>query len=477
MKQRSAFVALLLIGLSGCQLNTTVPAPLTGSSPIEAKTSTISLPIVITSDEIRSILQRSIDERLIDGNLYKESGQDLGYDTHLQTIVRPNGPVSASASNGSIKLRIPIVADLYVNWKTCKKMLVRICAAHHEDAQGAVTVLVDMKPEITADYTVNPNVNLSYNLDKPVSLKVGPITVNLVSETRKAIEKQLNYFQNAINTEYAAKLPLREAAEKAWAAAANPILISQENNLWLTSSLEELNSAPLTTEGEKAILKLGLSGKFTALVGDPPAPLPPAPLPNLKPITAPPGFVLNVPLTLQFAELEKRANMAPPFSYNYKGNVITVKKMALSSTHDGKLSLGLQVNLSTGGKWLDKSGWIYLTGTPTYDQTGKRVVFQDLGYTAQTESVLLNQAAWAVEPLVVTALKDRAYIELADHLLNAQAKVNAFVNSITIQSVGTIAGHLESLAVENIIVQQESIVVVANAQGSMAMTVEGVARN
>lgn len=472
---RPAFVVLLLIGLSGCQLNTKVPDPLPESSPIEAKTSSISVPIAISSNEIRAILQRTINESLVDGNLFKESGRDLGYDTHLQTIIRPNGPVSASASDGSVKLQIPLIADLYVNWKTCRKVLVKICAGHHEDAQGAFTVLVDMKPEITAGYGVNPNVNLTYNLDKPVSITVGPVTVNLVSVTREAINKQLTSFQKTINTEYAGKLPLREAAEKAWAAAANPILVSQENNLWLTSRLEELNSAPLTTEGDRAILNLGFSGKFSALVGDPPAAQAPTPLPPLKPTAAPSGFVLNMPLTLPFVELEKRANTLPAFSYNYKGNVITVKKMALSSTRDGKLSLGLQVNLSTAGKWFDKSGWVYLTGTPVYDQTGKRVVFQHLGYTAQTESVLLNQAAWAVEPLVVAALKDRAYIEIADYLSSAQAKVNAFVTSIPVQGVGTITGHLDSLAIEDIIVQQQNIVVVANAEGSMAITVEGVA--
>jgi hypothetical protein len=473
---RLTFVVLMLIGLSGCQLNTKVPDPLPESLPIEAKTSWISVPIVISSNEIRAILQRTISESLVDGNLFKESGRDLGYDTHLQTILRPNGPVSASASDGSVKLQIPLIADLYVNWKTCRTVLgVRICAGHHEAAQGAFTVLVDMKPEITAGYGVNPNVDLTYNLDKPVSFTIGPVTVNLVSVTREAINNQLTSFQKTINTEYAGKLPLREAAEKAWAAAANPILVSQENNFWLTSRLEELNSAPLTTEGDKAILNLGFSGKFSALVGDPPAAQAPSPLPPLKPTAAPSGFVLNMPLTLQFVELEKRVNTLPAFSYNYKGNVITVKKMALSSTRDGKLSLGFQVNLSTAGKLFDKSGWVYLTGTPVYDQTGKRVVFQHLGYTAQTESVLLSKAAWAVEPLVVAVLKDRAYIEISDYLSNAQAKVNAFVTSIPVQGVGTITGHLDSLAIENIIVQQQNIVIVTNAEGSMAMTIEGVA--
>jgi hypothetical protein len=53
--------------------------------------------------------------------------------------------------------------------------------------------------------------------------------------------------------------------------------------------------------------------------------------------------------------------------------------------------------------------------------------------------------------------------------------VNAFVTSIPVQGVGTITGHLDSLAIEDIIVQQQNIVVVANAEGSMAITVEGVA--
>lgn len=477
MIQKAAGTVLLLIGLSGCQLNTKTPAPLLENSPVEAKTSSISVPIVIPSNEIKNILQRSINESLTDGYLLKASGISIGPGVDLQFILRPNGPVSASASNGSIKLQIPLVADIYANWKTCVKMLVKVCASHHEDAQPAITLLLDIKPAPTTDYHVNPNVNLAYTLDKAVSIKVGPFTVNLVSMTRDGLDKQVAKFQQTINTELAGKIPLREAAEKAWVAADKPILVSKENNLWLTSRLEGVYSAPLTTEGNSAILNLGFSGKFSALVGDPPAVPAPTPLPPLTLTAAPPGFILNVPLSLQFAELEKRLNAASPFSYDFKGNVITVNQMALSSTSDGKLSVGLQVNLTTAGKWFNKKGWIYLTGKPVYDQTRKRVVFQDLAYTSHTESVLLNQAAWATEPLVIAALKSRAYIEVGDYLSDAQTKVNAYVTSFAVKGVGNVSGHLDSLKIEDIIVQQQGVVVNANAVGAMALTIEGVSSN
>ncbi|MHC8286756.1 DUF4403 family protein [Pseudomonas sp. XS1P51] len=466
---------LFSLTLFGCHLNTRMPETLSHDVPIDIKESSIALPISIPVDQIKNLLQQAINENSAQGYLFMQGGISIAPATDLQIILKNSAPVSASAKNDSIELSIPLRADLYVSWKTCSGWPIKICVGHHVDSAPEFTVFVNMKPGLTPDYKFQPNINLTYSLDKPVSFPLGPFTVNLVSQTNNAINKQLTSLQAKLNNELAAKVDARKAAQQAWATATKPISISKENNLWLVGDVTRLYSAPFTTVNNSALINVGIDGKFSAVLGDPPSAQTEGPLPPLA-IQAPnPGFVLNLPLTIQYSELENQIRKnTDKLMFDYKGNTIQVKDVKISSTASGELSTGFYVTLKSSGEWLGKSGWLYLVGTPVYDPSSRIVSIKNLSYDTQTQSVLVDTAAWAIEPLVTAKFEEKLAVSIGDYIDATTVKLNAFATSIPIEGIGELNGKLDALDVNAIIVQTKSLTVLTHAKGAMSMNLENV---
>ena len=216
----------------------------------------------------QSLMQKAINENSNGNQLFFESGRGVGNGVSIQTDVRTRGGVSVAAINNYLEARLPLHVALRADWEKCKRINLivgskRVCVKHGEDTSADFTVIAKISPRLTSAYTLEPNLNLDYTLDRGAQIKVGPIKINLVSKTREALNGQMANFQSKLANSLKNKINVKSHAETAWDRVQDPILVSKDNGIWLNADLSSLHSTPLSTSGDFAHLGIGLKGKFS----------------------------------------------------------------------------------------------------------------------------------------------------------------------------------------------------------------------
>lgn len=477
MKNNLAIAVLLLFGLVGCKIDSRAPDRLNSNTITQPEESYISLPISISAEEIQTLLQQAINENSNGDQLFFESGRSVGNGVKIQTIVKKRGNVSVHARNNNIEAILPLHVDLRADWEKCERIKFgfgskNICAKHHEDTNAQFTVAVKLGPRINSEYKLEPNLDLDYKLDRPVQIKIGPIEINLVSKTREALDNQISKFQAKLDASLQGKIDAKSHAQRAWDLTQKPIRLSKTENVWLMSSVSSLHATPLFTSDNAAHLGFAIKGNFILFAGVPEDIHHTKPLPPLQISLPTTESVLNVPVIINYSELEAQTNnRIKDFKINYEGNTVTVKKVTIYGASNGKLVVGADVNLKAKGDWFGTNGWVYLLGNPVYNNSNQEIAVKNVKYDVNTESAIVNTAAWALSPYIQGKVEKALVFNVSDKLNNAKDLANNSIKDVTIDGVGRLTGSLSAFDISDLSVQGDSIRVVAKGRGTIKLQV------
>ncbi len=471
--QMIKLVALTLV-LTGCNFDSKEPDRLNVDTAVKMDESSISLPISIQAGEIQSLLQEAINENSNGNRLFFESGRKVGNGVSIQTDVKTRGNVTVYARNNNIEARLPLHVDLRADWEKCKRinLLVgskRVCVKHHEDTNAQFTVIAKLSPRLNSEYKLEPNIDLDYALDRGAQIKVGPIEINLVSKTREALNKQMEKFQAKLDASLQGKINAKAQAQKAWDLAQKPIQLIKDE-VWLLGDISSLHATPLFTANNAAHLGIGIKGSFSISLGDPDYSRQIKPLPALETILPTSGFILNIPVIADYSELEKQANKRlKEYQIDYEGNKVTVKKVSVFGTSSGRLVVGANVNLKSSGDWFGTTGWVYLLGTPEFSQSKSELTITDIEYDVNTESAILDTAAWAASPFIKGKIEEALRFDISKDLTKAKKLANEQMKDITIENIGNLTGSLSTFEVSAVTVQSKGVQITAKASGDMRL--------
>ena len=133
--------------------------------------------------------------------------------------------------------------------------------------------------------------------------------------------------------------------------------------------------------------------------------------------------------------------------------------------------VGAKVTLKSSGDWFGTTGWVYLLGRPVYEQDNMVLSIKDVKYDVNTESVLLNTAAWAASPFVVSKIEKALLFDVSDEIQKAQAIASTYMEEVDVPNVGKLSGELSSISIGDIFVRRDELQIIAKATGKMDITV------
>ena len=281
---------------------------------LNKETSTLNIPIEMTTAELAKILNVSVRKEL-----YKGSTKTKG----MSADVLRNGPIAISAADNFLYITVPVTMSLsYGMFETqplSMKLKFRATASVTPDWRLQTDIFyMGVSDLLAEDIGVGP---LSF---KPRSIVDG-ITQPVQKMVSDMVAQKINE-----------QMPLKTQVAKVWDTAQTPILLDKTYKTWLKLTPREVMLFPLSAQNNRVKLSIGINTFAEVVVGPEPATPVKRPLPNLKLVnTFDKTFRIALNADIFYKDL--RAIAAPLLlnkQFDSDGKSVTVKDFDLSGNGD-----------------------------------------------------------------------------------------------------------------------------------------------
>jgi len=443
-------VALLLLAVTLCScaggkaLTAERPRDEAFRTALKKETSTLNIPLEITTDELARVLNQTIRREL-----YKGSTRTKGM---TADVVR-NGPIVVSAADDFLYVTLPISMSLSYGMFEIPAISVKL----KFKATAGATPDWRLKTEIYYQ-------GLSDLLAEEVG--IGPLSF----KPRSIVEGFTQPVQKVVSDLIAQKIneliPLKPLVAKVWERAQKPVLLDRNYNAWLKLTPREVMMYPLYARNNRVKLSVGMSTYAELVVGPEPAARPSLPLPNLTLVNS---FdkTFRIALNADLFYKDLRAIAAPQLldkRFDSDGKSIVIKDFDLYGNGDK-----LVIKLQTQGA-LD--GVFYLTARPVFNLQTNIFSVEDVDFDMQTQDLLLRSADWFLHGSIRGMIQEKLNMNLTRQLDQSRQMAGKALARIQLLEHVFVKCYIKNLKFNDVIVQQDRISIQVYTEGESALIVQ-----
>ncbi len=450
IKRTVSRVALLLLAATLCScaggkaLTAERPRDEAFRMALKKETSTLNIPLEITTDELARVLNQTIRR-----GLYKGSTGTRGM---TADVVR-NGPIVVSAADDFLYVTLPISMSLSYGMFEIPAISVKL----KFKATAGATPDWRLKTEIYYQ-------GLSDLLAEEVS--IGPLSL----KPRSIVEGFTQPVQKVVSDLIAQKIneliPLKPLVAKVWERAQKPVLLDKNYSAWLKLTPREVMMYPLYARNNRVKLSVGISTYAELVVGPEPAARPSLPLPNLTLVNS---FdkTFRIALNADLFYKDLRAIAAPQLlnkRFDSDGKSIVVKEFDLYGNGD-KLVIKLQTEGSLNGVF-------YLTARPVFNLQTNIFSVEDVDFDMQTQDLLLQSADWFLHGSIRGMIQEKLNMNLTRQLDQSRQMAGKALARIQLLEHVFLKCDIKNLKFNDVIVQQDRISIQVYTEGESALIVQ-----
>ena len=449
MKSILPLVVLLLCVLILSSCAGAVVKPLTAERPrdeafrtmLNKETSTLNVPIEVSTDELARVLNQAIRKEL-----YKGSTKTRGVTADLLR----NGPIVVTAADNFLYVTLPITMSLSYGMFEMKPLPFKL--------KFKVTA------GVTPDWKVHTEIyyqGLSDLLAEEVG--IGPFSFkprSIVEGITQPVQKVLS---DLIAQKFNELLPLKSQVAKVWNSAQKPLLLDKSYSAWLTLTPLEVMLYPLYAQNNRVKLGIGISTFAELVVGPEPVARSLRPLPNLKLVSA---FdkTFRIALNADLFYKDLRAIAAPLLldkRFDADGKSITIKDFDLYGNGDK-----IVVKLVTQGS-LD--GVFYLTARPAFNPETNIFSVADVDFDMQTQDLLLKSADWFLHGAIRSTIQEKLNLNLTQQLEQSRQMAAKALARMPLTEQLFLKCDIKNLKFKDVIVQKDKISIQVYTEGESAV--------
>jgi hypothetical protein len=408
---------------------------------LKKETSTLNIPIEVSTDELARVLNQTIRKEL-----YKGSTKTRGV---TADVIR-NGPIVVSASDNFLYVTLPVAMSL----------------SYGMFEMNAISLKLKFKAtaSVTPDWRLRTEIyyqGLSDLLAEEVG--IGPLSF----KPRSIVEGITQPVQRVLSDLIAQKindlLPLKSQIAKVWNTSQKPILLDKNYSAWLKLTPLEVMMYPLNAQNNKVRLSVGINTFAELVVGAEPAAQPLRPLPDLKPVnTFDKTFRIALNADLFYKDL--RAIAAPLLlnkRFDSDGKSLTIKDFDLYGNGDK-----IVVKLQTQGS-LD--GVFYLTAKPVFNPQTSIFSVEDVDFDMQTKDLLLQSADWFLHGSIRDTIQEKLNMNLTRQLEQSRKMAGKALARMQLMDQVFLKCDIKNLKFNDVIVQKDKISIQVYTEGESAI--------
>jgi hypothetical protein len=455
------FSVAIVLFLGSCKSTLLVEKPKETYLPATIKPAVSELPLQIEIDvkKLETVINQKMNGLLFQGE--KINGQDL----NVKVWKAQN--FSFNIKNNVIEYRVPLKIWSRFAW-TVEKFGIQV--GDRYEANGSIAmnfttaIDIDKNWKLIAKTTSNgfqwietPRINVL-----GANVPVTPIANYALKESQKMITEQ-------IDLALAEYVNLKQYAALAWTEMQKPVLLSQENNLWLKISPKDVLLSPFQSQGSKLKVTLSLQALIESFMGVKPDAGKVFALPAFKTSLKPAqDFNLNISADATFdkiTEVAKAQLLNKTFTQGKKK--ITITDLSVFGS-EGKAMFVCDVTGSIKGK-------IYFKGNMVYDPQKVTIEVQNPEFDIKTKDALVKSASWLLNGMIIKMITPYLSYSVKNELEALKAEANKTLTNYEVYKGVNLTGKLSSLTVTGLDLVPGAVRLNANVKGNVGLKVNDLA--
>lgn len=416
------FLLLLLAGCAGSRVQAPPPGPVPAPAP-EAGHASFFFPIEIPLADLRRMLDESLPRRLNDERK-QEISETLRDDFYRYTLDR--GEIALGLSGDWLTFEIPVRGSLTVGGRVRPVPLGKgLPVQETVDFKG--TIRGTASPAIGIDWRPDPRPEVQVHLEQAQLRVLDAFSLSVRAFLEEKLNPILNRELQRAAGEMLEGLALREKAAGMWRSLHVARRALDGEDLWLRFEPAGISLVPVTGSGGALRTGLGISGRISMTLGQPAAPLAPAPLPPLRfdgERTG--GFEMEVPVAASAEELSRKVDQELRGDrFRIAGTrLLTVTRASLEAEGD---RLRLTVDFQEKG---NAAGRLVLRGRPVLDPATNVLSLDGLQYDLAAGGRFLRLMDRLRRAEMLERLRKETRVDLRPYLARAGQETAGAIRSL-----------------------------------------------
>ncbi|MCB9763280.1 MAG: DUF4403 family protein [Alphaproteobacteria bacterium] len=421
-----------------------------GAMP-EAPLSAIHLEVTVPMDALERRLEGRVPEvlALVERHPLERGGA-------VDVEARRVGPVRVAEDAGALRVDFPVASTVVLHPDRER--------GKEREIESELRVFAHLALALTEDWRLAGRTRLSHAWIRPPTITIGPLTPDLTRLLDPQVEERLVAAAERVDARIEERDELRERVEAVWAKLTRPIPLVEDPPTWLLMAPEAVSAGDLRVEPDGVHVPVGLVARLSVVTEQPDAGAPP-PLPPRTEPTGAEGFVLQLPVALDWDTLgallsERVAGREPEPGVTIRGLTLYPSGRAVV--------LGVDYALADVPWPLSAEGRAWLSGAPILDAEQQVLTVQGLSVVSGSSSLALDAATSVGAAAWLTWLEGRLEVPLAEHLEAARTRASDALGSAERDGVA-LSGEVSALHLQDIVLTEEALVVVGRVEGTLAM--------
>ncbi|WAT17286.1 DUF4403 family protein [Aurantiacibacter sp. MUD11] len=397
----AAMLAALLVAGCSREIETEAPPRVEGAPDTSHVTSTLTIPVAVSLDQLQSTLERRTPRRLWQMNdrrancIPAQTVRPLGIDLELTpdvpcTIIGEVNRGAILLSGRGDRLTIGFPTNATIRAQDIGDILAG------ETARGAADVAITARLSVTNDWRLNADVDLDYSWSQQPGIDFLGQRIAFTRMADANLRDVVAGIERELEQEISG-IALRPLAEEAWRAGFRvEALKDADPPVWLRTTPLRLGVAGYRVEGRNLVVDIALEAVAETRIGQRPPTPEPNPLPAPARALQDAGIAIEVPVTVEYAQLEAvvlrelRELVADGVDLPGIGLVdAEIEGVEIYATSQGRLALGVTATANGRGaisaRYGTARGQVWLTGKPHNAENSAVLAIRDLHLAGDTD--------------------------------------------------------------------------------------------
>ncbi len=402
------FISLTLLFLAiGCKKVKPQPPKAEGFDPaIPDQISYLAGPISFRLSELEEKINKSLDPVLISQESKKGKKGGL-----LPLRVERMGSVQIRYVGERVSFSAPIQVWLINPLKSEEKQTDKAFCQLHVNFNSTLAVTPNWRLLTKAKFA-------DYKWIKKPGIKLFGKEIELTKLADDLLKSQQTRIESAIDSAVYQELRLDKMVKPIWKDLQKPLQLSKEYGLWLLPKPVSIAAATIKGDSQSITIPLRIAFQTKTVLGERPDVVPDSTLPQLqKRPDVPEQSDLHVMSFLRYESInEVLAKTLHKKKFSLGSGMLTIKK---ASVYGGQRAIIVKADV--GGL---VRGTLYFRGRPVYDTLTNTLRIEKLGFDANTEQVLVNNAARLLEDHLLDSLQHVLTFPLHDQIEALPRKIS-----------------------------------------------------
>ncbi|WP_374405141.1 DUF4403 family protein [Pelagerythrobacter sp.] len=388
------------LALAGCKKDAPTGPPPRANDAIEVppQSSTIAVPVTADLSALSAALESEVPRTL--WTIDRQDETCVASERVKVAFVKLKTPkikcdIAGTVTRGRMTFagrgqRIVVTMPLHAEVRA--QDIAGILKQETATGDAIVRAVVDISPD--DNWNPRGTVDIEYDWTDAPHVDFLGQRIEFTSEADEKLKGVVARLERTLPRELA-KVELRREVERLWRQAFTSLQLNERDPpVWMRITPERLQYGGFTLDGRKLELKLGMTARTETFVGDRPPDPKPAALPPLQRLEEQAGkLVFFIPVVADYAQLEpviaealaKRS--ARPFAVPGIGPVdAKFGKVEAYGTTENRVAVGVTFTATPRDHDVGSArGTVWLTGKPVNAENSRRVGFENLSITGDTD--------------------------------------------------------------------------------------------